>query len=328
MIPGFVDLQVNGAAGVDFGSADLTESKIETVAKLLYQRGVVGFCPTVTTAPLDRYERCLPVLARWQGNGATARTLGVHIEGPFISPEDGPRGIHDRATVRPASVEAYEQLREFCDDRVAILTLAPEVPGALELIEHVTTTSNTVVSLGHTNADSDTIRKATDAGARSATHLGNGIHSTIDRHHNPLWPMLADDRLTAMCVTDGYHQPEEMLRVMLKAKTPSRFIVTSDLMPLAGLPPGDYEIGDRAVVLEPNGWFHCKDSDQLAGSGRDMLDCMNYLAGLGVLTEAELEAIGFLNPLTLLGPDPESCFPGQDVGLRLDDGEFRVEERL
>jgi len=326
VIPGFIDLQVNGAAGVDFGSGDLTESDIDKVASLLYRRGVIGFCPTVTTTSLECYERCLPVLARRQGGGATARNLGVHIEGPFINPEDGPRGIHDRAFVRPASIEVYERLRELCADRVAILTLAPEVPGALELIEHVTRSSKTVVSLGHTNAGAQTIREAIDAGARSATHLGNGISSTIDRHQNPLWPMLADERLTAMCVTDGFHQPEEMLRVLLKVKAPDRFIVTSDLMPLAGLPPGDYEVHGRGVVLERDGWLHCKDSTQLAGSGRDMLDCMNYLAGLGVLTESELETVGSTNPLALLGIDPRSNFPNDDVGLHLVDGQFQVDK--
>lgn len=327
MIPGFVDLQINGAYGVDFGNADLTEKMIERVARLLYRRGVLGFCPTVTTTSSERYERCLPVLARWAGSESTATNLGVHIEGPFINHADGPRGIHDPAYVRPASIEFFERLRELADDRVTILTLAPEVPGALELIDHVTRTTKTVVSLGHTDADTLTIRKAIDVGARAATHLGNGISSSIDRHKNPLWPMLTDDRLTAMCVTDGFHQPEEMLRVLLRAKTTERFIVTSDLMPLAGLPPGDYELCGRPVNLEPNGWLHCRDSDQLAGSGRDMMDCMNYLAGLGVLTESELEAVGFLNPLDLLGIDPRSGIFNSSVSVRLVDGQFQVEER-
>jgi N-acetylglucosamine-6-phosphate deacetylase len=326
MIPGFVDLQVNGAAGVDFGSGDLAESDVDKVASLLYRRGVIGFCPTVTTTSFERYERCLPVLARWQGGGETARNLGVHIEGPFINPDDGPRGIHNRAFVRPASIEVYERLRELCADRVAILTLAPEVPGALELIEHVTQSSKTVLSIGHTDAGAQAIQKAIDAGARSATHLGNGISSTIDRHQNPLWPMLAAERLTALCVTDGFHQPEEMLRVLLKVKAPDRFIVTSDMMPLAGLPPGDYEVHGRAVVLERDGWLHCRDSTQLAGSGRDMLDCMNYLAGLGVLTEAELETVGFVNPVALLGIDPPSNLFNNSVGPRFVDGQFQAEE--
>ena len=327
MIPGFVDLQVNGAHGVDFGSDDLTESDIERVATQLYRRGVLGFCPTVTTTSPECYERCLPVLARWAGGGSSARNLGVHIEGPFISPDDGPRGIHDRSLVRPASIKFFERLRELAHDRIAILTLAPEIPGALDLIEHVTHSTKTVVSLGHTDADSQTIRQAIDAGARAATHLGNGISSMIDRFKNPLWPMLADDRLTAMCVTDGYHQPEEMLRVLLRAKSPERFIVTSDLMTLAGLLPGDYEICGRPVTLESNGWLHCRDSDQLAGSGRDMLECMNLLAGLGELTESELEAVGFRNPLALLRIDPRSDIVSDDVGLRFVDERFRVEER-
>ncbi len=324
MIPGFIDLQVNGAAGVDFTSGDLAASDIAKVANLLYLRGVIGFCPTVITTSMERYEGCLPVLARWRGDGPMAQNLGVHIEGPFINPEDGPRGVHDREFVCPASIEVYERLRKWCDDRVAILTLAPEVPGALELIEHVTRSSKTVVSIGHTNADARTIHEAIDAGATSATHLGNGISSTIDRFRNPLWPMLADDRLFAMCVTDGFHQPEEMLRVFVNVKAPSHFIVTSDLMPLAGLPPGEYEVADRAVVLEPNGWLHCKETDQLAGSARDMLECMNVLAGLGSLTESELEGIGFHNPLSLLGIESTSHQFDNHVDLRFVDGLFRV----
>ena len=121
--------------------------------------------------------------------------------------------------------------------------------------------------------------------------------------------------------------PYASLYILALGGKPAQIGQINALMPLAGLAPGDYELGGRPVTLESNGWLHCKDSDQLAGSGRDMLDCMNYLASLGVLTEPDLEAVGFRNPLVLLGIDPQSDIVGDDVGLRfVDDGLFRVEE--
>jgi N-acetylglucosamine-6-phosphate deacetylase len=305
MIPGFIDLQVNGYDGVNFTSRALTPEGVLRVRERLYARGTVAFCPTVTTTAPAVYAHCLPILAGSDDAGDASRNLGIHVEGPFISAADGPRGVHRRRHVAPPTIEAFERLRALAEDRIAILTLAPELDGALRLIEHVVENTRTLVAIGHTEASAEVIDAAVSAGARLATHLGNGLADMIHRHNNPLWPLLADDRVTATCITDGFHVPEAMIRVALRAKGVERFVVTSDVVHLAGRPPGEYDLHGVAVVLEANGHLHRKGAYQLAGASRDMLDCMNHLASLGVLREAELAAVGFSNAARLLGMEAE-----------------------
>jgi N-acetylglucosamine-6-phosphate deacetylase len=301
MIPGLVDLQVNGYRGVDFSGAGLTPDEIERVSADLWERGVVAYCPTVVTSPREIYARNLPMLAEAADSTVGAQILGVHIEGPFIRPDDGPRGAHRAEHVMPASSEFFDQLRAWAHDRIALLTLAPEIDGGIELTKHIATTSGVVVSLGHHVADAATIRQAVEAGARACTHVGNGLPRTIDRHDNPIWPMLAEDRLMGCFITDGHHLPGDLIRVCLRAKGVERFIVTSDMNALAGQPPGEYAGHGITVILEPNGRVRRKGSYMLAGSGCDMLHDMNVLAGLGETTEAQLQAVGRDNALALLG---------------------------
>lgn len=325
MFRGFVDLQVNGCKGVDFSSLELTAEKVQCVENRLLQRGVLAYCPTVITASWEAYAHSLPILAEDDVSQPNrAKNIGIHLEGPFISPEDGPRGMHPQAhAVRP-TIERFERLRELARDRIAILTLAPELPGALKLIEHVVEETQIVVSIGHTAADRDVIQRAIDTGARLATHIGNGLADLVHRHQNPLWPLLADDRLSGAFITDGFHLPADLIRVALRAKTPQRFIVTSDIAHLAGLQPGTYRFHGAGVVLEKNGHLHREGAYQLAGSANDMLDCMNHLAALGDLTEQELYDAGCFNALRLLGieslpvsgdPEPLVRFDGQRFHL-------------
>jgi len=299
--PGFVDLQVNGYRGVAFTDPALTSQQIEAVSAALLRRGTVGYCPTLVSSPMKVYERNLPLLAKACGSRQGAKVLGIHLEGPFIHPAEGPRGIHARRYVVPPSIERFERLRALADDRIAILTLAPEVEGAVPLIRHIVQTTRTVVAIGHHSADAETIRRAVDAGARACVHVGNGMADMIHRHHNPLWPVLADDALTGFFISDGHHLPLEMLRVCLRAKGVERFIVTSDIVHLAGMAPGEYRFCGQKVVLERNGRLHRKGVSTQAGATSDMLDCMNVMAALGELSARELRRVGYDNPLRLLG---------------------------
>jgi N-acetylglucosamine-6-phosphate deacetylase len=298
---GFVDLQVNGIAGADFASPGLTDGDVSRVSAHLYRRGVAGFCPTVITTSTEIYKHCLPVLAGHAHVPGEARILGIHVEGPCLSPKDGPRGVHPVDCIREPSIRLFEQLRAWADDRISIFTLAPELPGAVELIKHIREQSSTCVSLGHTTATADEIRSAVDAGASMATHLGNGLASMLHRHQNPIWPLLDEDRVSAMFITDGFHLPAEMIRVCLRAKGILHTIITSDVVHLASLQPGEYVFHGVDVLLEENGHLHRKGADQLAGSGCDMLECMNWLASLDILNEEELLAVGRTNALEVLG---------------------------
>ncbi|RPJ50174.1 MAG: N-acetylglucosamine-6-phosphate deacetylase [Chloroflexi bacterium] len=299
---GFVDLQVNGYAGINFSDASLTLNQVAEVCAALASRGTLAFCPTVITSGMDVYRRVLPELAEavlrsgdWPG-----RLLGIHLEGPFISPEDGAVGVHPREHARLPSLEVFDALYDLSGGKIALLTLAPELPGALELIRRAVE-RGVVVSIGHTLAGASTIRAAVKAGASLSTHLGNGCPNLLHRHQNPIWPQLAASELAAMLITDGHHLPPEVIAVMLAAKGPSRVIVTSDAAPAAGCPPGEYSFFGSRILLEPSGRLRNLERETLAGSSATMLDCMNVLAGLGLLSAEDLWRVGRDNPLTVLG---------------------------
>jgi N-acetylglucosamine-6-phosphate deacetylase len=171
VLSGFVDLQVNGYGGVDFSGPGLTRAAVDQVAQALYRRGTLAFCPTVITSPVEVYQETLPVLARsiqaQSLSGAEGRSLlcGIHLEGPFISAEEGAVGAHPRQYVLAPSLALFEELYALAGGQIALLTLAPELPGATDLIRHARAYGVTV-SIGHTRADAREIQAAIDASAR------------------------------------------------------------------------------------------------------------------------------------------------------------------
>ena len=322
---GFVDLQVNGFLGFDFSSPQLTMDDIRAVTRGLVERGTGAYCPTVITSPEETYRRNLPLLAAaMREPDMRGRLLGIHLEGPFISPQDGARGAHAREHVRKPDVGFFDELQRLAEGNVVLLTVAPEVEGALDLIRHVVSRRPRVsVGIGHSLASRKHIAAAVEAGARFSTHLGNGIPSSINRHDNPVWPQMAEDRLSAFLITDGHHLPDDFIKVALRAKGVSRCIVTSDSASVGGLPAGEYESLGQKVVLEPSGKLRCADSEYLAGSSACMLQCMNRVASLGVLKPKELARIGRGNPLELIGAGGSKSLPKTPV-VKLDGREFSV----
>ncbi len=299
-IPGFIDLQVNGYKGVNFSDPKLKLDDILFVNRKLLKSGTIGYCPTLISSPLKTYKRNLPLIVKASQVDNGAKILGIHLEGPFIDPSDGPRGIHLQENIIPPSIQLFKDLYSWAQKKIALITLDPEQGKAFELIRYISENSNTVVSLGHTLAQKDIINKAITLGARAATHIGNGISEQIHRHDNPIWHFLADERIIGLFITDGFHLPLDFIRVGLRAKGISNFIITSDLVHLAGLEPGDYSFNDTTVRLEESGYLHRRDSSLLAGSTSPMLKCMDVLASLKELTLKELVTIGYSNPLRLL----------------------------
>jgi N-acetylglucosamine-6-phosphate deacetylase len=299
-VKGFIDLQVNGFLGIDFSAPGLDLEQVRTVVFALRERGTVSFCPTVITAPMDVYEQNLPILARAMSEPDLApHLLGIHLEGPFISPRDGARGAHPAQHTQLPSIPTFERLQKLAAGHVSLVTLAPELPGAEELIRYVRSSGSTV-SLGHHLADYAAIARACDNGAVASTHLGNGIPNHLPRHPNPLWDQLDEQRLTAMLIVDGHHVPGSFVRVVVRLKTSRRVIVVSDAAPIAGLPPGNYETLGQEVILEPSGRIWNPRGNHLVGSSACMMDCMNHLASLNILSEAELWQVGYHNPLELI----------------------------
>jgi N-acetylglucosamine-6-phosphate deacetylase len=303
-IPGFVDLQVNGFVGVDFSSPDLTEESFGHACRELLSRGTAAFLPTIITSPLEVYARNLPILARgmdlpeFQG-----RLLGLHLEGPFISSQPGAVGAHNPAWVRPPDLELLQRLYQWSERSIRLVTLAAELPGAETLVRWAAGQAM-VVSIGHTLASAEDLRRLTKAGALALTHLGNGLPHLLHKFSNPLMAGLADERYTAMLIGDGHHIPAGVLKVMLRAKGVPQSIIVSDAAPVAGLPPGGYFTLGNEAVLEESGRLYNPAKGVLVGSSATLLKCMNHLASLDFLTLEDLLDLGFYNPLHLLGLDP------------------------
>ena len=242
LAPGFVDLQVNGFGGRAFNDPALTVDEVRRISCTLDRFGVTSYCPTVTTDSHGALLQAMTTLARAceQSAEVARRVPGFHLEGPYISPDDGPRGAHSRQHVRPPDADEFQRLQDAADGRICILTLSPEYEASPAFIARVAATG-VLVAIGHTSATSDQIRAAVDAGARLSTHLGNGAHGQLRRHPNYIWDQLAEDRLSASLIVDGHHLPAAVVKTFVRAKSPARCILISDVTALGGMPPGRYE---------------------------------------------------------------------------------------
>jgi N-acetylglucosamine-6-phosphate deacetylase len=260
-LPGLVDLQVNGFVGVDFTDPALTPDRILAAVAAIEKTGVTRFLPTLITSSLETFSACARSVVRTKH----AAIAGVHMEGPYISPEDGYRGAHERAFVRAADVDDFRRRQDAAEGRILLVTLAPEASGALALVEHLVA-SRVRVAIGHTAATGAQIKDAVSAGATLSTHLGNGCAQTLPRHPNVIWEQLGEDRLLASFIVDGHHLPPATVKAMIRAKTPARTILVTDAVGAAGMPPGRYTLGGQEVELSPTGRVAAPGAPNLAGS--------------------------------------------------------------
>ena len=269
--PGLVDLQVNGYAGLDFNAdpAGWTAAEFRRVADLLACRGVAAALPTLVTddsqAMLARARRYAELVDR--DEHLAQRFPALHVEGPFISPVDGPRGAHRKAYCKlPAGMPDFiDRLRQASGGRIAIVTLAPELPGAFDMIAALAA-AGICPAIGHTQADAETLDQAVAAGAKLATHLGNGSHQTLGRLDNYIQRQLADDRLWASFIADGHHMPLTTLKNFIRAKTPPRSVLVTDAISAAQMPAGEYQLAGGAVVVRADGRCTVPGASHLAGS--------------------------------------------------------------
>lgn len=315
---GFVDLQINGYKGICFHTADLTIEQIYQATHELIKAGTIAYCPTIVTEDLKVYEHCLRMFASVMRDKNLARhILGLHLEGPFISPMEGARGAHPPKYIRDPDIELLKRFQDWAEGNIILLTLSPETKGAIPLIRYCAK-NGIKVSMGHHFADDDIMTKAVEAGASACTHLGNGLPNMINRHHNPLWWQMARDDIYGMFITDGHHLPADLIKVAIRAKTVSKSIVVSDAVHLAGLPPGTYDFAGAKVVLSSSGRISYAGTPYLAGSSANMIQCMNHLASLKLLTEKELWQVGRDNPLKFLGKNPAllNKLPGSKVEFK------------
>jgi N-acetylglucosamine-6-phosphate deacetylase len=297
---GFVDLQVNGWFGIDFSDINLSEESFSEACQLIFASGTVAFLPTIVTSDMRVYEHNLPIIARaCKSPEFSGRVLGVHIEGPFISPKDGARGAHPLQYVIAPDIAVLDKLIELSDGNIRLLTVAAECIGVVDLIKHARRRGITV-SLGHQLAGSRDIEHAVKAGASSLTHLGNGLPAMINRHDNPLFDGLVCDELVAMIISDGHHIPSALIKIILSVKGIGHVVVTSDATALTGMPAGQYKMFGNDIVRDESGKVYNPETGYLAGSGSTMFECMNYLSSLKLIGRDQLVQVGFTNPLKLI----------------------------
>lgn len=331
--PGLIDLQINGHAGHDLNASPLHGQTLSDLTRSLYPQGVTTFFPTIITNADDAIANNLRAVAAAcdREPAVRAAVAGIHLEGPFISPEDGPRGAHSRDHVRPPDWDAFQRWQDASGNRIRILTLSPEWPASPDFI-HRCTASGVTVSIGHTAATPDQIRAAVHAGARLSTHLGNGAHLSLPRHPNYIWEQLAQDELWTCVIADGFHLPDQVLKVILKVKGDHTLLV-SDAVALAGLPPGPYTtpVGGR-VVLTPQGKLHLAENPNLlAGSAQLLPHAINHLTSRGLASFSQAWEMASTRPATLLGlPQSSSLTEHAPADLvlfhRHDNGSIEIQQ--
>lgn len=283
LAPGLVDLQVNGYGGLDVNGADVSAEAIVELGRVLARAGTTSFVPTVITASEHDIVRSLrAVAAARAADPATARAIPyAHVEGPHISPEDGPRGAHPVEHVRPPDVAEFERWQQAADGVVGLVTVSPHHDGAVAYTRALTA-AGVLVSIGHTRAEPRQVTAVADAGAALSTHLGNGADGVLPRHPNHLWTQLADDRLTAGFIADGHHLPADTLTVMLRAKGIDRSYLVSDSAALGGLAPGKYTAPVGGTVeLSADGRLAVAGTPYLAGAARPLADGVAGAVRLG-----------------------------------------------
>ncbi|WP_201761669.1 MULTISPECIES: N-acetylglucosamine-6-phosphate deacetylase [unclassified Nonomuraea] len=317
VLPGLVDLQVNGYGGRDVNADDLSADDVAELTRELWRRGTTTWCPTIITAPEDRILRNLRVIAAARRADPLVRHAvpAVHVEGPSLAAEDGPRGAHDARHLRDPDLAEFGRWQEAGGGLVRIVTLAPERPGAVPYIAELSR-RDVIVSIGHTAAAPADIEAAVRAGARLSTHLGNGAHAMIRRHPNYIWTQLAEDRLAATFIADGHHLPADTFTAMVRAKGTGRALLVSDSVTVAGCAPGDYTtpVGGRITVRE-DGRVTLPGTDLLAGSGSSLIECVAWAVTHTEIDLATALHLAAANPARLLGTEGGRIEPGAPADL-------------
>ena len=323
LAPGFIDLQVNGFAGVDYNNPRTPPEEIARSIQALFSTGVTRLYPTVITGSPADMIAALVNLARARETVEGGEAIdGFHVEGPHISVEDGPRGAHPRQWVRPPDYEEFRRWQEAAGGRLRIVTLAPEWPEAPRYIERIAA-DGVVAAIGHTAATATQIADAVAAGATLSTHLGNGAHQMLRRHPNYIWEQLAEDRLMADFIVDGIHLDASFLKAAIRAKTVERAVLVTDASAPAGAAPGMYRLGEQEVELTPEGRVVLAGTDRLAGSALRMNRGVENLMRLAGVTLGEAVRMATANAARA-GKVPARA-AGLATGERADFVQFRLD---
>ena len=300
---GLIDLQVNGFGGLDFNDGTLTPERVSALTLMMTKLGVTTYLPTLITASRASLVAALTAIAaaRRQDPLCARMIPFVHVEGPYLAPEDGPRGAHPCEHVRPPDLDEVAEWQRASSGLVGKITLSPHYDQVANFIRALVG-QNILVAIGHTSATADQIHAAVSAGARLSTHLGNGAAAMLPRHPNFIWAQLACDRLDAGFIADGFHLPADTFKAMLRAKGLERSYLVSDTAALAGMPPGVYDqpIGGR-VEVGSDGRLSVVGSPYLAGAGRPLCEDVALAIRMADLTLADGVRLATVNPGRFVG---------------------------
>ena len=301
LAPGFVDLHINGFAGVDYNDPDVTTEQIAQSIRQQFTTGVTKFFPTIITGSEQRIVSALCNLTAAlreleRTNQPEAHAIaGYHIEGPHISPEDGPRGAHPLEHIRPPDIEEFHRWQEAADGLVKLVTISPEWPGAPEYITAIVRTG-VVASIGHTKATAEQIQAAVDGGARMSTHLGNAAHPLLHKTQNYIWNQLASRHLSPSFIVDGIHLPPDFIHSCMRAKGFENCVLVTDAVAPAMCEPGRYMLGQVEVELKADGSVVLLGGTRLAGSALRMDKAVANTVRFAAVTLREAVMMATQNP--------------------------------
>ncbi len=297
---GFIDVQVNGFAGVDYNDPAASHESIAASIRAMFSTGVTRFFPTVITGSEERIIGAVRNLAgakeEFHRNGMPEAEAmhAFHIEGPHISPETGPRGAHPLEHIRPPDAEEFRRWQEAADGNIRLVTVSPEWEQTPAYVRELVR-SGVVASIGHTKATQDQIGATVSAGATMSTHLGNAAHPTLPKTQNYIWDQLAEGRLTASFIVDGIHIPASFFRAAVRAKGVERSVLVTDAVMPAMCQPGPYKLGQVEVELRLDGSVVLRGQNRLAGSSLRMDQAIGNTVRLGGVSLRDALAMATVN---------------------------------
>jgi len=318
--PGFVDIHVHGGGGHDSMGSD--PEGLQGLSRFLASKGVTSFLSTTHTAPEEALIEGVETLGRGIEGGADgAAPLGIHMEGPFISPEMC--GAQNRAHVRPPDTEEIQSINEASGGRLRMVTLAPEVTGAIHAISWLKS-EGIVAAAGHTNATHEEMTTAVEAGLSHVSHLFNGMRPFHHREPGPVGAALANGRVTVELIADGVHVHEAALRMAAKLKGAGMTALVSDSIAAAGLPDGEYEFGGQKVTVKDG--ISTLKSGRLAGSTIGLSDAVRNMVRLAGSKVPEAVEMASATPSRIIGASDRkgSLVPGMDADITVLDRNFKV----
>ena len=309
---GFLDIQVNGFAAVDFNRPELTAAELVRATQAMWRSGVTQFLPVVITAHVKNMLGALSAIARAREEQTTLRRAipGIHLEGPFLAPEDGPRGAHPADSIRDPDWDLFRQFQDAAQGLIRLVTIAPERPGAIDLISRLRQ-AGLVVGIAHSDAKEADIDRAVEAGAQISCHLGNGAHAMLPRHRNYIQKQLATDALMASLIVDGHHLPSYVVKNMIRCKGVERIVLITDAMAAAAAPPGEYRLGQVLAEVGPDGYVRLPGTPYLAGSALTMDRAIDNAARFAGLSLEDALRLAGRQPRTLFADLERGVAPGE-----------------